>query len=58
MRHIKVVVSVLSTGEGIGAASMLTQKLAVLIFFRVLLCPQEQHVFTKVRQACDVHRVG
>ena len=57
MGHIKVVVGVLSAGEGIGAACVLTQELAVLILLGVLLCPQKQHVFTEVGHAGDVCRV-
>lgn len=52
--HVKVVVGVLPTGEGVGAARVLTEELAVLVLFGVLLCPQEQHVLTEVRQARDV----
>lgn len=54
MGHIKVIVCMLSTGKSIGAAGMLAEKLAVLIFLGILLCSQEQHVFTKVCQARDV----
>lgn len=54
MGNIKVVVCVLPAGEGIGAARMFTQKLAVLVFLGVLLGSQEQHVFTEVGQASDV----
>lgn len=37
MGYIKIVIGVLSTGEGIRAAGVLTQKLTVLILFGVLL---------------------
>lgn len=57
MGHIKVVVGVLSAGEGIGAARVLAQELAVLILLGVLLCPQKQHVFTEVGHAGNVRRV-
>ena len=49
MGHVKVVVGMLSTGKSIGAACVLTEELAVLILLGILLCSQEQHVFTKVR---------
>jgi len=55
--HVEVVVGVLPTGEGIGAACMLTEELAVFVLLGVLLGPQEQHVLTEVRQARDVPRV-
>lgn len=51
MGYIKVVIGVLSTGEGIGAAGVLTQKLAVLVLFGVLLGSQKQHVLTEVGQS-------
>lgn len=51
MGYVKVVVGVLSASESIGAASMLTEKLAVLILLGVLLCAQEQHVFAEVGNA-------
>lgn len=57
MGHVKVVVGMLSTGEGIGAACVFTEELAVLVLLWVLLCSQEQHVLTKVRQPRDVRRV-
>lgn len=57
MGNIKVIVCVLSAGEGVGTASMLAQKLAVFVLFGILLGSQEQHVFTEVRQARDVHWV-
>lgn len=57
MGNIKVIVCVLSAGEGVGAAGVLAQKLAVFVLFGVLLGSQEQHVFTEVRQARDVHWV-
>lgn len=57
MGHVKVIVGMLATREGIGAACVLTEELAVLILLGVLLCSQEQHVLTKVCQARDVRRV-
>lgn len=57
MGNIKVVVCVLSAGEGVGAACMLVQKLAVLVLFGVLLGSQEQHVLAEVGQARDVEWV-
>lgn len=54
MGHIKIIVGMLSTGKGIGAACMLAEELAVLILLGVLLCSQEQHVLTKVCQARNV----
>lgn len=57
MRHIKVVVGVFSAGEGIGAAGVLAEKLAVLVLFRVLLSAQEQHVLTEVTEARNVVRI-
>lgn len=54
MGHVKVIVGMLSTGKGIGAACVLAEELAVLILLWVLLCSQKQHVLTKVRQARDV----
>ena len=47
-----------TAGEGIEAATVLTEKLAVLIFIRELLCAQEQHVFTEVSQTRQLDRVG
>lgn len=38
MGHVEVIVGMLSAGEGIGAACVLTEKLAVLILLGVLLC--------------------
>ena len=40
----------ITTGEGIEAATMLTEELAVLVLVRELVCPQEEHVFTEVGQ--------
>lgn len=57
MGNIKVVVCMLSTGEGVGAAGVFAQKLAVLVLFGILLGSQEQHVLTEVGQARDVDRV-
>lgn len=37
MGHVKVVIGVLSAGEGVGTASVLAQELAVLVLFGVLL---------------------
>ncbi len=51
MGYIKVVIGVLSTGEGIGAAGVLAQKLTVLVLFGVLLGSQKQHVLTEVGQS-------
>lgn len=51
MGYIEVVVGVFSAGEGVGAACVFAQELAVLILLGVLLRSQEQHVFTEVRQA-------
>ena len=50
MGHVKVVVGVLATGEGVGAARVLAEELAVFVLLGVLLCAQEQHVLTKVGQ--------
>lgn len=55
---VKVIVSVLPTGEGIGAASMFAEVLAVFVLLRVLLRSEEQHVLTEVCQARDVSWVG
>lgn len=44
----------LSTGEGVGAACMFAQKLAVLVLFGILLGSKEKHVLTEVGQARDV----
>lgn len=55
--NIEVVVCVLSAGEGVGAAGVLAQELAVLVLFGVLLGSQEQHVLAEVGQAGDVVRV-
>lgn len=57
MGNIKVVVCVLSAGEGVGAAGVFAQELAVLVLFGILLGSQEQHVFAEVGQARDVDRV-
>lgn len=57
MGHVKVIVGMLSTGEGIGASSMLAEELAVLILLGILLCSQEQHVLTEVCQTRDIPRV-
>ena len=57
MGHVKVVVSVLATGEGVGAAGVLAEELAVFVLLGVLLCAQEQHVLTKVGQPRDVRGV-
>lgn len=54
MGHVEVIVGMLSTGEGIGAARVLAEELAVLILLGVFLCSQEQHMLTKVCQARDV----
>lgn len=51
MGHIKVIVGVLSTCEGIGAACVLAEELAVFVLLRIFFCSQEQHVLTKVSQA-------
>lgn len=55
--NVKVIVCVLPTGEGVGTAGVLAQELAVFVLFGILLGSQEQHVFTEVRQARDVHWV-
>lgn len=57
MGHIEVIVGVLPTGEGIGAASVFAEELTVLILLGVLLRSQEQHVLTEVCQSRDVSRV-
>lgn len=51
MGYVKIVICVLSTGEGVGAAGMLAQKLAVLVLFGILLSAQKQHVLTEVGQS-------
>ena len=40
----------IAAGEGIEAATVLTEKLAVLIFIWKLLSAKEQHVFTEMCQ--------
>lgn len=57
MGHVKVIVGMLPTGKGIGAARVLTEELTVLILLGVLLCSQEQHVLTEVRETRDVRWV-
>ena len=57
MGHVKVIIGVLPTGKGIGAARVLTEELAVLILLGVLLCSQEQHVLAEMRKTRDVPRV-
>lgn len=51
---VEVVVGVLPTGEGIGAASVFAEVLAVFVLLWVLLRSEEQHVLTEVCQARDV----
>lgn len=55
--HVEVVVGVLAAGEGVGAACVLAQELAVLILLGVLLGSQEEHVLTEVCEARDVRWV-
>ena len=57
MGNVKVVVGVLAAGEGVGAAGVLAQKLAVLVLFGILLGAQEEHVLAEVGQARDLQRV-
>ena len=56
-RDIEVVIGVVTAGEGIEAATMLTEELAVLILIRKLLSSQEQHVLTEVGQPRKLLRV-
>ena len=57
-RYIKVKVCMITAGEGIEAASMLTEELTVLVLVRELVSSQEQHVLTEVGQAGQVDRVA
>lgn len=57
MGYIKVVIGVLSAGESVRAAGVLTQKLAVLILFGILLGAQKQHVLAEVGQAWNILRI-
>lgn len=57
MGHVKVIVGVFATGEGIGAAGVLAEELAVFVLLGVLLRAKEQHVLTEVGQPRDVSGV-
>ena len=56
-RNIKVKVSMITAGEGIEAASMLTEELAVLVLVREPVRAEEQHVLAEVRQPRQLARV-
>ena len=47
---IKVIVHVVTAGECIEAAAVLTEELAVLVLVREPLRPEEQHVLAEMRQ--------
>ena len=57
-RHVKVVISVITAGEGVEASSVLAQELAVFVLVRKLLRPEEEHVLAEVGQAGQVGGVG
>ena len=56
--HVEVVVGVVTAGEGVEAAAVLTQELAVLVLVREPVRAEEEHVLAEVRQPRQLARVG
>ena len=55
--HVEVVVGVVTASEGVEAAAVLTQELAVLVLVREPVRAEEQHVLAEVRQPRQLARV-
>ena len=56
-RHVKVVISVITAGEGVETSSVLAQELAVFVLVRKLLRPEEEHVLAEMGEPGQADRV-